>query len=196
MATPNHSHIVRQVDASYPELLKKNDRASVVAFMIVLGQAMVKHDNNWGYLSKKAEEKHIIINGSRVAEDAIIYKDEKEAVDVILGADNHPHAASPNWGIIPIRSSSGWVRIDAENDPPQDIAKIITELKLQVATLRLRCDFFEEFCIKYNDRIALEMDRGKLICAEHGGPTEDNQPIEFTSRTAIGSWETLVVRKP
>ena len=48
---------------------------------------------------------------------------------------------------------------------------------------------------KVDDKVALEMNSGKIICVERGGPTEDNKPVELTSRSGVGPWESLRMKR-
>jgi hypothetical protein len=48
---------------------------------------------------------------------------------------------------------------------------------------------------KYGDRLALQAHGGKLLCAEDGGPVEDKEPFNLTSRSAVGPWEQWTILK-
>ena len=49
--------------------------------------------------------------------------------------------------------------------------------------------------MKFGAHIALRMSGGKVLCAEGGGPDEDNQPIELTAREGVGPWESFTVEE-
>lgn len=49
----------------------------------------------------------------------------------------------------------------------------------------------------YDSTIALQAHegKGKLLCAEGGGPAHDYEPFQLTSRSAVGPWESWRIRR-
>jgi hypothetical protein len=48
---------------------------------------------------------------------------------------------------------------------------------------------------QYGQRVGLQAHGGKVLCAEEGGPTQDHQPFNLTSRSAVGPWESWTLHK-
>ena len=55
-------------------------------------------------------------------------------------------------------------------------------------------------CVKVGDKIALRCSgdgtaEGQVLCAEGGGPHEQNQPVVLTGRVAVGPWESFRIEE-
>lgn len=117
---PDHSHIVRAIDAQFPHLLRTNTRETCREFLWRAAWALAQVDPRWGMLSKSAGENHVVINEQMVAIDAVTYLDWDGVVDIIANNSAAPEPGRPSWGIDGKRPSNVWVQavpFRADGDP-------------------------------------------------------------------------------
>jgi hypothetical protein len=87
------------------------------------------------------------------------------------------YLAGPNNPYVPVQGASNGVPIPGNGVTRGELYAILA-------------DYF-----KVDDKLALEVNSGKIICVESGGPTTDNQPIVLTSRSSVGPWESLRMKR-
>lgn len=183
MTTPNHFEIVKSICEHhwYEGLLKINNVASITELMQHIGTALADKDTNWGYVSKTATEKHIIINGKFVSVDAFIYKPTNQVVDVLSNAVDSG-VARPTWQLVEKRAWNNWVEITPYTNE-EDMATVAELLK--------RIEDLEKNTIKVNEPVAIVTDDGHYLCAEGGGGYDVN-----ATRTQVGGWEKFKLVRP
>jgi hypothetical protein len=80
-------------------------------------------------------------------------------------------------------------RIALRQQVEEMIAAAVQPLKDQIAAL-------EADAVSYKDKVSLKADGGMFICAEDGGPKEERQPFNLTSRAEnAGAWEAFKLVK-
>lgn len=52
-----------------------------------------------------------------------------------------------------------------------------------------------ENTIKLGDKVALQAEQGMFLCAEEGGPTDEEEDFVLTSRREPGPWESWTLLK-
>jgi len=87
------------------------------------------------------------------------------------------YLAGPNNPYVPVQGASNGVPIPGDGVTREELYAILA-------------DYF-----KVDDKLALEVNSGKIVCVESGGPTEDNKPIVLTSRSNVGPWESLRMKR-
>lgn len=115
MSIPNLVHIVRQVDAAHPHLLRENSPESCTEFLWRAAEALTKVDSGFGLLTKSAGEKHTVIDGHLVSIDAVAYRKDgvisNQVVDIISAAHDGPRSGGVAWGVAERRDSNKWLAV-------------------------------------------------------------------------------------
>jgi hypothetical protein len=210
VSIPDHFHVVRAINDAHPQLLQKNDHDSVKEFYWRAAWALHQSDPKFGFLSKSPGEAHQVIEGQRVANDAVAYRDAAECVDIIV--DVHGDGpAKPAWQVVPRRSTNTWVQPPAfrgggggggagtggsattgvTSAEVDKLRNIIQDLAAEVGALKERVAALEDAALHYGSPVILRTDSGHVVCAEGGGGGVIN-----AARTNAGAWETFVVEKP
>lgn len=195
METPNHFEIINAIcnDVRYKHLLVDNSNPSITKLMQIIGTALKDKDPNWGYLSKTEGEKHLtLLDGRFIAVDSFIYKSNNQVVDVLSNAVELNGDAAPTWQFRPKRDNNHWLEIEPGYSNENDM-KNLAQLEKEVAELKERLTRLEA-CISGGVKATIQSHNGKFLCAEGGGPSENNQSFHFTSRDQAGSWEQFEIK--
>jgi hypothetical protein len=110
VSIPDHSHIARAVSDAQPHLLRENSKASITELLWRTVSALADHDPNWGFLTKSDGENHTVIEGHRVAVDAVAYRGQVPVVDLFGSAGDGPGTGRLTWGVDPHRRATNlWL---------------------------------------------------------------------------------------
>ena len=208
VSIPDFFHIVRAIHDANPQLLQRNDHDSVKEFYWRAAWALQQADGKFGFLTKSPGEAGQVINGVRVAEDAVAYGEADECVDIIANVlGNGP--AHPAWQVVGRRSTN--LRADVPPfetpgtppppPPPPPVGGVVVPRQDEFAAvvaelhaLEARVNALEqrpgsEPARIDGVRVAIETENGHIFCAEGGGGDEVN-----ATRRDAGAWETFTLR--
>lgn len=82
--------------------------------------------------------------------------------------------------------------------PPSDVEQRLETLEAQTANHEGRITTLEQrptSGVQFGDKIALRMDSQMIVGAVSGGPTAEDQLIEFIAKDHIHAWESFVLEK-
>lgn len=82
---------VETINTAAPKLLRENTTESCGIFTEHVVNYLANSDPRFGHVGKSSGQ----TNYRRHAVDAVMYRDPKQVWDIIGGAENHPHAGSP-----------------------------------------------------------------------------------------------------
>lgn len=206
MSAPNYFSVVDECAQEHADLLLENSEQSILQFMQILGPRLRDEDANWGYLTKTPAEKHLVLpNGQFIAVDSFIYKATQQVVDVLTNAVEERGAAGAAWQEKEKRPQNDWYPISGDVQPPPvthdcNCKEEIANLQGQIYSLTDELRELKEIAVKYGESIGLQSwgkpeagIAGKVLCAENGGPVQDNKPFNITSRSGVGPWESFRV---
>lgn len=126
-----------------------------------------------------------------------------------LGYYSHPvsplkDAAQPGHLLWEWRPLGGppYVPVDTDGGsipvPPDNTEQRLETLEAQVANHEGRITTLEQrptSGIQIGDKIALRTNSGLIAGIKGGGPTVENQPIDFLGKTEIHAWESFTLEK-
>lgn len=201
--SPDYTGLVADIAQRYPvewDLANKEKHGHrEPAFVRRFAWEAHKIDPNIGLNGKRGN-----VNDPSV--DAVAYKNPSapggaEVIDIIIGAGHRP--AWQDATILPgdPRAPEGVLGAYIEPTDPGGAAAPSTGAPaggnpgVDVAALLQRIETLERDALKVGDKIALQSDRGKFLCAEGGGPEQAYQDFHFRSRDAVGSWESWKVAR-
>lgn len=200
MSTPNEYDLVVEVANQNPELLERNTKETILEFMMILGPRLHETDRNWGYLTKTAGEKHLVLpDGQFIAVDAFIYAANQQVVDVLSNAADPQYGpARPAWSETDKRDENHWYPIkeyeddggdvidpgkDSEQDEKiADLEARVEALEQTITEMKMHIDTIDENSLQIGSSVSLRMSRGKILSADNGGGDESMQSVTFSSR--------------
>lgn len=170
--------------------------------------AKTQHSNGWAAQSKDTiayVPSGPVTTGRLATMDMfdMINGGTRETNPYPLSSGNHEETPPNDAAYILVPEPYDWLADeqpgngDGGGDTPtdsdlQEMQRQIAAMQAEIRDMRRRLDAK----VGYDERIALQMDKGKFVCAEGGGPDEPYQDIHFRSRDAVGGWEQYTVRKP
>jgi hypothetical protein len=215
---PNLKWLVEELAAQYPGEWTAAHRggAGTEDFVRRLAFEANKLDPGFGLNGKRG-------NASDLSDDCLNYKGVKAGgdfdpndpsskvtvIDFIAAAPSGPTGpnGTPAWNYPLDPAAAAWVKPTpvagggggnggggGGGTPPAGLTRAEVQAMIDASIAPLP---------KYGDKIGLqawgnpEAGRpGKVLCAEQGGPEEDNQPFNLTSRSGVGPWEQWTILRP
>jgi hypothetical protein len=192
MSTPDHSYILTQMagEPQWQDCLATNSPASISQFTQEAGRRLSAHDPEWGYMSCPNSEPHITLpSGAYVSNDAFFYRPTMDGVQVLDNASadgmDMTGEARTQWELVKTSEKNEWLEVTPVSTDPK-----LEDLERRIVAL-------EQNAIQFGQTVALQADGGlgKYLCADEGGPQNDDERFNLESRSTVGPWESWKTRK-